>query len=117
MDMDWKYKKNRRFSIALIVLMLFFSPLAFAHKASIFAWLEGNTVNTESYFSNGKKAQHSAISVYTDNGRLYTSGKTDKQGKFSFTLPADTGFSILTIRLEASDSHKAEFKLMIDLEE
>ena len=42
--------------------------LAFTHKVNIFAYVEGDTVYTESYFSDGKKVEGGVVEVYDSEG-------------------------------------------------
>ena len=59
---------HRRFTLIVVVMVLFVFPLvvkqAFAHKVTIFAWVEGDTVHTESKFSGGRVAKQAPIEVY-----------------------------------------------------
>ncbi len=79
---------------------------AFAHKAIIFAWVEGDTVFTQSKLSGGRKAVNSIVVVYDTDGNQLLSGKTDKTGEFSFKVPKK---SALKVVLKASTGHLAEW--------
>lgn len=81
---------------------------AWAHKVMIFAWVEGDTVYTQSKFSGGKRAKHSSVVVYDEEGNRLLEGKTDKQGEFSFKVPKKTSLKIV---LKASMGHMAEWKI------
>jgi nickel transport protein len=81
---------------------------AFAHKAIIFAWVEGDTVFTQSKFSGGRKALNSIVVVYDTDGNQLLDGKTDKNGEFSFKIPKR---SALKIVLKASMGHLAEWTI------
>jgi len=99
---------------AIIITFLFIAfffhsaPHAFAHKVSIFAWVENGTINTESYFPDGKVVQNGAISVFDSNEKLLLIGKTDSEGMFSFPVPKRDDLSII---LDASMGHRATFTL------
>jgi len=41
---------------------------AWAHKVTIFAWVEGDTVYTQSKFSGGRKAKGATVVVYDKEG-------------------------------------------------
>jgi nickel transport protein len=60
---------------------------AFAHKVTIFAWVDGDTVFTESKFSGGKKAINAQVLVFDRDGKQLLEGKTDSKGEFSFKVP------------------------------
>jgi len=105
-------KIERLFFIGVVlVFCLLTASSAWGHKVHVFAWVEGDTVYTESYFSNGNKAVHAQIQVFNNYGKLIISGKTDKKGKFAFKLPACTDLRIV---LNASEGHNAEFDLAVD---
>ncbi len=84
---------------------------AFAHKVSIFAYAENGTIFTESYFPDGKPVVDGRIEVYNNAGRLIQEGRTDKEGNFKFKIKA---VEDLTIVLNASMGHRAEFSLKSD---
>jgi len=79
---------------------------ALAHKVIIFAWVEGDTVFTESKFSGGKKAIHAPVVIFDKDGKKLLEGKTDNKGEFSFKVPKVTDLKIV---LNAAMGHKAEW--------
>ena len=101
---------NIRFSF----IILFFTAIiligshvpALAHKVMIFAWVEGDTVFTESKFSGGKKVLHAPVIIFDKDGKKLLEGKTDNKGEFSFKIPK---LSDLRIVLNAAMGHKAEW--------
>lgn len=100
--------------IALFIIGCFIllsaSPSAFAHKVNIYAYVEDDTVFTESYFPDGKKVRNGKISVYDISGRLLLEGVTGADGQFSFKLfPQDS----LKIVLDASMGHRDEYVLKV----
>lgn len=113
------FKKNRGFykSITflylflLILLITFFATPAFAHKVTIFAWVEGDTIYTQSKFSGGKKAKGSLVTVFDMQGNRLLEGTTDEKGEFSFKIPKKTGLKVV---LKASMGHMAEWKIPVE---
>ena len=106
---------NKRLSLKFFVYLIcvilwlgIFAGSAFAHKAVIFAWVEGDTVFTQSKFSRGRKAVNSIVVVYDTDGNQLLDGKTDKNGEFSFTVPKK---SALKVVLKASMGHLAEWTI------
>jgi nickel transport protein len=75
---------------------------------NVFAYVEGDTVVTDSYFSDGRKCQESTIEVFDEQGKKLLEGKTDADGRFSFRPPARMN---LLIRLTSSMGHRAEYKV------
>jgi nickel transport protein len=61
-----------------------------AHRADVFAWVEGDTVHVESKFSGGKKMKAGKISVVDPKGNELVKGVTNEQGEFSFKIPKKT---------------------------
>jgi nickel transport protein len=79
-----------------------------AHRVNLFAWVEGDTVFTESFFSDGAKSIGSRIDVFDPEGEILLTGRTDDEGRFSFKIPKKTD---LTIVLNASMGHRVEYIL------
>ncbi len=114
-------EQDRRRSVELVVngrwiicalcaaLWLAFSMApALAHKVAIFAWVEGDTVHTQSKFSGGKRPKDSTVVVYDKEGNLLLEGQTDENGEFSFKIPKKTD---LKVALKASMGHLAEWTI------
>ena len=107
---------EKRHNSAMYLLILFFASIliistnlpVLAHKVIIFAWIEGDTVFTESKFSDGKKAINAQILVFDKGGTQLLEGKTDNKGEFSFKIPKLTDLRIV---LNAAMGHKAEWKI------
>jgi nickel transport protein len=105
-----------RFPTIVLTLFIFclFSQTAFAHKVNVFAWTEGTTVHTESYFSSGNKAQSSTITA-TDQktGKVLATGKTDSKGEWSFTLSPEAlnAKDPIVITLNAGQGHTGTWTL------
>jgi len=101
--------KNVGFLAGLMVIFLGIAVPAMAHKVNIFAYVEKGMVFTESYFPDGKKVEGGSVEVLDGSGKKLLEGKTDKEGLFSFPLPAKK--QDLTIVLNASMGHKNSFVL------
>lgn len=94
---------------AILFSLCVLSPLhLWAHSVQIHAWVEGNRVFTESFFSGGHRAAHSQIEVFDHNGEKLITGKTDSQGLFSFPLPERGGLKIV---LRTPEGHGSEVNL------
>jgi nickel transport protein len=81
---------------------------SWAHKVIVFAWVEGDTVCTESKYSGGRKVKEGQIIVYDMQGQKVLEGKTDDQGLFSFKAPKRTDLKIV---LNAGMGHRAEWTI------
>jgi nickel transport protein len=88
---------------------------AFAHKVNIFAYVEGEKIYTESYFSDGKKCLDSKIEVFDNRENKLLEGLTDEEGMFSFEFPPEDAIDgDLRIVLIASMGHRAEYIIRTD---
>jgi nickel transport protein len=84
---------------------------ASAHKVNIFAYIEGDTVFTESYFNDGRKCIDSKVEVFDNTGDKLLEGLTNKDGEFSFKSP---GKIDLRLVLTAGMGHKAQYEIKAD---
>ncbi|MDY6853208.1 MAG: hypothetical protein SWO11_00655 [Thermodesulfobacteriota bacterium] len=82
-----------------------------AHKVNIFAYIEGDTVFTESYFNDGRKCIDSKVEVFDNAGDKLLEGLTNKDGEFSFQ---SLGKIDLRLVLTAGMGHKAEYEIKAD---
>ncbi|MCF8053296.1 MAG: hypothetical protein K9L59_18835 [Desulfobacterales bacterium] len=88
------------------VWLLLAAP-AHAHRVNVFAWVEGDTVYTESSFPGGRVVKEGQVAVYDDQtGEKLLEGRTDEAGKFSFKVPRQ---SALRIEMLAGMGHKNEW--------
>jgi len=100
----------------MYLLILFFASIliisislpVLAHKVIIFAWVEGDTVFTESKFSGGREATGARVLVFDRAGKQLLEGKTNNKGEFSFKIPKLTDLRIV---LNAGMVHKAEWRI------
>jgi nickel transport protein len=87
-----------------VLLCLLLSPWpVLAHKVTVFAWVEGEMVHTESKFSGGKKVHAGKIEIFDHRDQKILEGTTDGQGQFSFPRPESA--SALKIVLTAGMGH------------
>jgi len=95
--------------LTLLVVMTGFA--SFAHKVNIFAYVEGDTVYTESYFPDGTKVKDGVVQVYDSQGNKLLEGKTDENGQFNFEPPRKDDLKIVLV---ASMGHKNSYTLSTD---
>ncbi len=93
---------------ALVLLMAIASTSAWAHKVTVFAWVEDDTVYTQSKFSGGRSAKNAKIAVYNAAGEKLLEGRTDTQGRFAFSPPKAEALRVV---LMAGSGHRAEWNL------
>ena len=98
-------------AVIFLLLFLFPSPLE-AHGLFTFAWVEGDRICTDSYFSRQSKARGARISMVGPEGRILASGLTDDRGGFCFDRPPAP--QNLTFVVEAEGGHRGEFALPAD---
>ena len=104
------------FKISLNLLFVFLlihgaGSKGFAHKVNIFAYIEGDTVFTESYFNDGRKCIDSKVEVFDKTGDKLLEGLTNKDGEFSFQSPEKIDLRLV---LTAGMGHKAQYEIKAD---
>ncbi len=102
---------NLLVSFGFISLLLLISTPALAHKVNIFAYAEGDTVYTESYFPDGRRVSDGKVEVYDSKENKLLEGVTDKEGVFNFKTPKQDDLKIVLI---ASMGHRNSFTLSAD---
>jgi len=108
-------KKLYLILIFIFLIIIIMDVSVFAHKVNIFAYVEGDKVYTESYFSDGKKCVESKIEVFDNQGNKLLEGLTNEEGMFSFKIPPeDVIDGDLKIILTASMGHRAEYIIRAD---
>ncbi len=93
--------------VAMLWLVLGTMP-ALAHRVTIFAWVDGDMVHTQSKIGGGKPIKDSTVKVYGPGGRALLEGKTDQNGMFSFKVPQKTALRVV---LDAAMGHSAEWTI------
>lgn len=101
-------QKYLRTTIVPVMLVLLTASLVWAHKVNVFAYVEGETVYTESYFPDGRPVTGGKIEVLDNTKQKLLEGTTDEQGLFSFPL---TTKGDLTIVINATMGHKNSYLL------
>ncbi|WP_035250908.1 hypothetical protein [Desulfocurvus vexinensis] len=98
---------------ALAILTLAALPgAALAHRANVFAYVEGDTIHVETSFSGGKPAMNSPIEVYdAASGALLLTTQTDAKGLGAFAVPqaAREARADLRLVLLAGEGHRGEW--------
>lgn len=118
--MAFRYPGNRpapppKLIVAVFCLLtLLITPgSALAHRVYIYAWVEGNTIHTESYFSSNRKVQNGRIAVYDLSANELLAGRTDADGSFAFPAPPKKALRIV---VETDTGHKSEYVLKLKKE-
>ncbi|MDR1855772.1 MAG: cobalamin biosynthesis protein CbiL [Desulfovibrio sp.] len=87
---------------------------AYAHRVSVFAWVNGDMVETESGFSRGNPVVQGTITAFDAvSGDQLAQGVTDAEGRYAFPVPAairGSGHG-LRIRVDAGEGHRSEWIL------
>jgi nickel transport protein len=98
--------------LACMVVLVCSAPAAWAHKVSVFAYVQGDTIVVEGYFGGKAKAIDCGVEVFDQNGAKLKEGKTDSNGIFTFPI-SDLGGATGPIRfvLAAGMGHLADYTL------
>jgi len=94
-----------------IILIQLFPTLVIAHRVTIFAWIEGDLIKTQSKFSGGKRVNKGVVRVYDKQGQKLLQGQTNKHGEFSFKIPKKSEMKIV---IDAGMGHQAQWILSED---
>lgn len=82
----------------------------FAHKVNVFAFVQGNSLFVEGYFSGKSRARDCLVTVFDSSGTKILEGRTDSQGTCVFDLGAiSPDIRSVMVSLEAEMGHKAEY--------
>ena len=103
-------RKNAKILIFMTVSLLLVCSQARAHKVTVFAWVEGDTVHVESKFSGGRKTVAAPVEVYDNQGNLLLKGVTDDQGAFAFKAPQKTEMKVVLL---AGMGHRGEWTIQL----
>jgi nickel transport protein len=81
---------------------------AFAHRVSVFAWVDGDKIYLESKFAGGHPVKSGKVVVTDPQGVELLSGVTNDEGEYSFKIPKRTDLKIVLI---AGQGHQAEWTI------
>ncbi len=92
----------------LLLLLIPFSGVSFAHKLSAFAYREGNKIMGEAYFSGGTPCKHCKVEIFDKNGKKIQQGFTNQKGEFSLKVKNKGKLKIV---INGGEGHLATFIL------
>jgi nickel transport protein len=95
-----------------IAASMMICPPAWGHGVNVFAYVDGQKIFVEGYFSGKSKAVDSVVEVFDAQGNKLHEGKTNNNGVYSFkVLEVVPVRGDLRIVLKAGPEHQAEFRL------
>lgn len=95
-----------------LILLGGVASTAYAHKVNVFAYVEGDQVYIQGYFSDGTKAKNSEVTVYANDDQELTKGRTNEDGAFTFSTQGKQ--QALRIVLNAGMGHQASYDIPAD---
>lgn len=102
----WWFK---RFILCFVLIKTLLIPSSIlAHRVTLFAWVDGDTVHTQSRFAGGRAVKNGQITVYDAQGKVLLRGQTDSNGEFNFKRPDHAGARIV---LDTGTGHGNEWVL------
>jgi nickel transport protein len=111
-DMNHHFWNRVLAGVAGLTIFCMLWPVSVAaHRVNIFAWVEGDTVHTQSKFRGGKRVKGGEVVVYDQDGKTLLSGKTDDRGEFSFKIPGEISMKML---IKAGTGHQGEWTLPLE---
>jgi nickel transport protein len=99
-------------TVFFLAVILGLAPAGHAHRVNIFAYVDGDTIVTESGYSRTSRVYDGKVEVFdVATGALLLSGDTDTEGHFTFPIPeqARNGSMDLKLLLTAGTGHQADW--------
>ncbi len=100
--------------LAMSIFFVFcFTGFAYSHKINVFAWVEGDQVHVDAYFTKSAKVMNTQVKVLDLRGNPLLDGKTNEFGQYNFNLkdlrefPSDG----LQVVIEEAEGHRAGYTL------
>jgi len=99
----------------LLLLALLAAPnQAFAHKVNIFAYVDGNHIVADCFFSKSDKVNHGVVNVMdAQTGAVLATGTTDEKGALTIPVPPQaiaTGHDLKLV-LKAGEGHQGDIMI------
>jgi nickel transport protein len=91
-------------TVLIAVLVFLCTAAVYAHRITVFGWVEGDTVYLEGNFSGGTKPKDAVIQVFDPDENLLHEGRTDENGEYNFKVPK---ISTLKVLINAGAGHQA----------
>jgi nickel transport protein len=102
-----KYRLKMAVAVLIFTCVAFsVTHSAFAHRVSVFAWVDGDTIYLESKFAGGRPVKSGKVVVTDPKGVELLTGTTNDAGEYSFKIPERTDLKIVLI---AGQGHQAEW--------
>ncbi len=95
---------------ALVLSSLAATP-AWAHKASVFAAVQGKMISGEAYFRDGTPLRNAKVTAFDPDGQPLAEAQTDAQGKFSLPIARRCNHRLV---VDAGDGHAAEYTVRVE---
>ncbi len=92
--------------VAVALVLSLHVSSAYAHKVNVFAFVEGEQLYVQGYFTDGKLAKNSQVVVYQADGQVLAEGVTNDEGEFTFGHHGEPGLRVV---LNAGEGHQAEY--------
>lgn len=96
--------RNHRLFLAVLLSILTVNP-ALAHSLRLFARIEGSEISGYAFFVGGGRPDN-VVWIARTGGKTLTSGRTDDQGRYRFTVPAPVTEAI-SVTVDTGEGHIA----------
>lgn len=98
--------------VVMILFLLSVPITGVAHKVNVFATVENKSVTGEVFFADGKFCQNCKVELFDVSEKLMSSGVTDKNGAFQFSVLTKVPYKIVA---DAAMGHRAEMIFTDDI--
>jgi nickel transport protein len=95
--------------VAFLALLAATAP-AHAHALGVSAAVRGKAVEVEAYYSDDTPARDAHVTVHDRAGELWTQGRTDELGKWTFPLPRPGPYEIV---VDAGAGHRVTKSIVV----
>lgn len=100
--------KRRLIPLLLLLLLLILSSAGGVNAHRLHIHHQIGAIEIKAYYGGGTPCQDANVTIYGDQGNLYTEGLTDESGEFSF--PPKIGMNEYTVVVESTHmvGHRGE---------
>ncbi len=98
-------------ALAAVVIAMFLSVPADAHKINIFASADGKTISGYAYYPGGGRPSDAVVKIFGPGDTLLGEVKTDEEGVFEFEAKYKCDY---ILKIDTGDGHAAQWTVSAD---
>ncbi len=94
--------------IAICMFLISAGNVSHAHKISVFAWTEGDSIQGEASFAGGNPVKNCAVELQDASGKVLGATNTNGQGVFFLPLVKQDDLKII---VSAGEGHRGVYEM------